>query len=49
MEIYGEIESFYTTSAPSGHLLLKEKALVSANFKQSDKLEFKYDIPEGVM
>ena len=40
IEIYGEFETFSTSSAPSGHLLLKEKALVCANFKQSDKSEF---------
>ena len=40
IEIYGEFETFSTSSAPSGHLLLKEKALVCANFKQTDKSEF---------
>ncbi len=35
--IYGEFETFSTSSAPSGHLLLKEKALVCANLKQTDK------------
>ena len=40
IEIYGEFEIFSTSSAPSGHLLLKEKALVCANFKQTDKSEF---------
>ncbi len=40
MEIYGEFETFSTSSAPSGHLLLKEKALVCANLKQLDKSEF---------
>ena len=42
IEIYGEFETFSTSSAPSGHLLLKEKALVCANLKQSDKSEFPY-------
>jgi len=41
IEIYGEFETFSTSSAPLGHLLLKEKALVCANLKQSDKSEFK--------
>jgi hypothetical protein len=40
IEIYGEFETFSTSSAPSGHLLLKEKALVCANLKQFDKSEF---------
>ena len=40
IEIYGELETFSTSSAPSGHLLLKEKALVCANLKQTDKSEF---------
>ncbi len=40
IEIYSEFETFSTSSAPSGHLLLKEKALVCANFKQLDKQEF---------
>ncbi len=40
IEIYGEFETFSTSSAPSGHLLLKEKALVRANLKQFDKSEF---------
>ena len=40
IEIYGEFETFSTSSAPSGHLLLKEKALVCANLKQSDKSKF---------
>ena len=39
-EIYGEFETFSTSSAPSGHLLLKEKALVCANLKQLGKSEF---------
>ena len=36
----GEIATFSTSSAPSGHLLLKEKALVCANLQHTDKLEF---------
>ena len=40
IEIYGEFETFSTSSAPSGHLLLKEKALVCTNLKQLDKSEF---------
>ena len=40
IEICGEFEAFSTSSAPPGHLLLKEKALVCANLKQSDKSEF---------
>ena len=40
IEIYGEFDTLSTSSAPSGHLLLKEKALVCANFKQTDKSEF---------
>ena len=39
IEIYGEFETFSASSAPSGHLLLKEKALVCANLKQSNKSE----------
>ncbi len=40
IEIYSEFETFSTSSAPSGHLLPKEKALVCANFKQLDKSKF---------
>ncbi len=39
-KIYGKVVTFSTSSAPSGHLLLKEKALVPANLQQSDKSEF---------
>ena len=41
IEIYGEFETFSTSSAPSGHLLLKEKALVLTNplaYMQRDPL-----------
>jgi len=34
------IRNFSTSSAPSGHLLLKEKALTCANTKLTDKSEF---------
>ena len=44
IEIYGEFGTFSTSSAPSGHLLLKEKALVCANLKQTDKSEFEGQI-----
>ena len=43
IEIYSEFETFSTSSAPSGHLLLKEKALVCANLKQIDKSEFGHE------
>ena len=38
-ENLGENETFSTSSAPSGHLLLKEKALVCANLELFDKSE----------
>ncbi len=36
----GEIATFSTSSAPSGHILLEEKALACANLERSNKSDF---------